>query len=535
MSEDGIKLNEGNAAADRFRDFSENFPGAVFIYDLKPDGKDIVEYISKKCFDIWEVQPEEALKDASPIWSIIVPEDVPVMTASIQKSASELSGWHCRWRVVTKSRKEKWLEGWGQPRKLPDGTIRWNSMILDVTKQRNAELALDASRDRALSVRHLETMGTLSSGIAHDFNNLLTVVAGNLDLLRMKLGNQQQFEPILESLSRAVYRGASLARNLLSFSRRHQSVEETIELLNFSDQFADLCRRTLSARLQLDSVYEAPALTITIDVGLLQNSLLNLVLNSRDAAEDSGKIEVRYSFDEAHDQLVIAVIDNGSGITDEVKKHLFEPFFTTKPIGKGTGLGLNLVKSFVEQYDGQVRVESHPGKGTKVEMVFPLTRLKVTGIKRRNANGVDRQDGPARMPSSAGRPTVVLVVEDDSEIRALLVEVLRINGYESVSASSGDDAFKIVQSSQTIDLILSDVMMPGKLLGTDLIGAARKLRPGLPIILMSGYVDSSRGSPLDVLNQYPDVMLLQKPMRPDVVLAAIKKVLSDYSVTNPES
>ncbi|MDZ4081811.1 MAG: PAS domain-containing protein, partial [Bdellovibrionales bacterium] len=202
MADDGIKLNEGNAAADRFRDFTENFPGAVFIYDVRPDGSDLVEYVSRKCWDIWEITPEEAIESAKPIWEIIVPEDVPVMAASIKKSAAEMSGWHCRWRVVTKSKKEKWLEGWGQPRKLPDGTIRWNSMILDVTRQRNAEIALEASRDRALSVRHLETIGTLSSGIAHDFNNLLTVVAGNLDLLRMRLGSQKQFEPILESLSR---------------------------------------------------------------------------------------------------------------------------------------------------------------------------------------------------------------------------------------------------------------------------------------------------------------------------------------------
>lgn len=526
MANDEIKLNEGNAASDRFRDFTENFPGAVFIYDVRPDGSDLVEYVSRKCWDIWEITPEQAIESAKPIWEIIVPEDVPVMAASINKSAAEMSGWHCRWRVVTKSKKEKWLEGWGQPRKLPDGTIRWNSMILDVTRQRNAEIALEASRDRALSARHLETIGTLSSGIAHDFNNLLTVVAGNLDLLRMRLGSQKQFEPILDSLSRAVYRGASLARNLLSFSRRHQSIEESIELLNFSDQFADLCRRTLSARLQLNSLYEAPGLSITIDVGLLQNSLLNLVLNSRDAVKDEGKIEVKYELNELSDELVISVSDNGSGMSDEVKSHLFEPFYTTKPIGKGTGLGLNLVHSFVEQYGGAVNVESTVGVGTKVTMTLPLTRLQVSGIKR-NSRGENKDNGSGNggtVPSK--RPSVILVVEDDADIRSLIVEVLKINGYETLSAGSGDEAFEIIQKTPVLDLVLSDVMMPGKLLGTDLVEKTRVLRPEISMILMSGYVDSSRGSPLDVLSKFPDIVLLQKPMRPDEILMAIKTALS---------
>jgi signal transduction histidine kinase/CheY-like chemotaxis protein len=527
VSEYGIKLHEGNAAADRFRDFSENFPGAVFIYDVKPDGSDILEYVSRKCVDIWEISPEEALENAKPIWDLIVTDDVPVMSASIQKSAKDMSGWHCRWRIVTKKSKQvKWLEGWGQPRKLVDGTIRWNSMILDVTRQRNAEQALEASRDRALGVRHLETMGTLSSGIAHDFNNLLTVVAGNLDLLRMKLGNEKQFEPILESLSRAVYRGSSLARNLLSFSRRHQSLEESIELHKFSDQFADLCRRTLSARLQLSSVYDAPGLSITIDVGLLQNSLLNLVLNSRDAVKEDGKVEVKYEVNEATDELLISVSDNGSGMSDDVKKHLFQPFFTTKPMGKGTGLGLNLVNTFAEQYGGTVSVESSVGLGTKMMIRLPLARLKVSRINQnRLSEAVDEGFSQTNISPEEKNAPIVLVVEDDPDIRSLIMEVLKIHRFQTISAANGDEAFAIIQSNQAIDLVLSDVMMPGKLLGTDLVKLARHIRPSLPMILMSGYVDSSRGSPLDVLSKFPDVMLLQKPMRPDEILIAIKNSL----------
>lgn len=525
MAADDVKLNEGNAASDRFRDFTENFPGAVFIYDVLPNGNDRVEFVSRKCFDLWEITPEEAIKSAKPIWDIIVPEDVPVMAASINKSAAEMSGWHCRWRVVTKSKTEKWLEGWGQPRKLSDGTIRWNSMILDVTRQRNAELALEVSRERALSVRHLETMGTLSSGIAHDFNSLLTVIAGNLDLLRMKLGSEKQFEPLLEGLSRAVYRGASLARNLLSYSKRHQSLEESIELLNFSDQFADLCRRTLSARLSLDSEYAAPGISIIIDVGLLQSSLLNLVLNCRDAIREDGKIELRYEINVESDELIVSVSDNGSGMSDEVKARLFEPFYTTKPMGKGTGLGLNLVHSFVEQYGGRVTVDSRIGLGTKVSMIFPLARLQVTGIKRNTCGGRSEVGALNGIPANKKTTPTVLVVEDDSDIRSLLQEILNINGYETLLAASGDDAFSTIQSNQHLDLVLSDVMMPGKLLGTDLVEMARQVRPNLPMILMSGYVDSSRGSPLDILSKFPDVPLLQKPMRPDEILTAIKAAL----------
>ncbi len=532
MTREKIELNEGNGPVDRFRDFVENFPGAVFIFDLKPDGTDLVEYISHKCFDIFEISSEAAIVSADPIWNTIVPEDVPRVRASIRKSADELSGWYCRWRAVTESKKEKWLEGWGQPRKLPDGTVRWNSMILDVTRQRNAEIALDLSRDRALSVRHLENMGTLSSGIAHDFNNLLTVVAGNLDLLRMKLGDQQQFEPILESLSRAVYRGASLARNLLSFSRRHQSMEETLELSSFADQFADLCRRTLSQRLNLNSVYEAPVTSLTIDVGALQNALLNLVLNSRDAVKEDGAIEVRYSIDDICNELVVSVTDDGCGMADEVKAHLFEPFFTTKPIGKGTGLGLSLVQSFVEQYEGTVKVDSRVGKGTTVSMRFPLSRIQSSGLQRKGytsaVSGTSSEFGPKSIGSKVGKVPTILVVEDDDDIRDLVVEILKMNHFDVINAANGDDAFAILQTTQPVDLVLSDVMMPGKLLGTDLVEVARVVRPNLPMILMSGYVDSSRGSPLDVLSRYPDVPLLNKPMRPDEILMAVRNCLPSF-------
>lgn len=237
------------------------------------------------------------------------------MQDSIQKSAREMSPWHCRWRVVTRSKTEKWLEGWGQPSLLEDGTIRWNSMILDVSKYRKAEMALEASRERALSARHLESTGALSSGVAHDFNNLLTVISGHVELVRLRCDHDPSLDSILVKLAGAIDRGASLAKNLLSCSRRHQSVQEVIDFSEFAEQFEELCNRTLSPRVRFSSFVDGNFGPIHIDVGMLQGSLLNLVFNARDAIEDQGDIVVRYSLDEVSRQLILSVADNGTGIS----------------------------------------------------------------------------------------------------------------------------------------------------------------------------------------------------------------------------
>lgn len=527
MSKPTQSLDELTADARRFRDFNANFPGAIFVYDLTPDGTDSVSYISEKCFDIWEVHAKDVVKDATPLWAIIAPEDVPVMQESIQKSAREMSPWHCRWRVVTSSKTEKWLEGWGQPSRLEDGTIRWNSMILDVSRYRKAEIALEASRERAISARHLESIGALSSGIAHDFNNLLTVIAGHVELMRLKCGQDQSLEPILANLAGAIDRGASLAKNLLSYSRRHQSVEEVIDLSLFARQFEELCKRTLSPRVRFSSLVDVNFGSLYIDVGMLQSSLLNLVLNGRDAIEDQGNIVVRYSLDEASQQLVISVSDSGTGISSDAKEHLFEPFYTTKPIGQGTGLGLSLVRDFVEKYEGRVQVDSELGKGTAISLRLPIDRLRERQDGRPSSSVVlDGESGRKGTQVDKAIQQRVLVVEDDPDILEMIMDVLRLYGFEPLGANSGDSALPFLEGQEKIDALISDVMMPGSLLGTDLVGKARTLRPKLPIILMSGYVDISRGSPLDVLEKHPDVAFLQKPARPDEIVAQLKRILA---------
>jgi signal transduction histidine kinase len=512
-------LDDLHAQAKRFRDFNANFPGAIFVYDLRPDGTDVVSYISEKCFEIWEVHAEDVLNDARPLWAIIAPEDVVIMRESIQKSAREMSPWHCRWRVITASHSEKWLEGWGQPICLANGTIRWNSMILDVSKYRKAEIALEISRERVASARHLESIGLLSSGIAHDFNNLLTVIAGHVELLKLKSGIDSKLEPILAQLSGAITRGSSLASNLLSYSRRHQSVEDVFDLKKFALQFEEFCKRTLSPRIKFSSFIDANLGSVLMDVGMLQSSLLNLILNSRDAVADEGEINLRYALQDTDDILVISVTDNGTGIPREVIEHVFEPFYTTKPVGKGTGLGLNMVRSFVDKYGGQVEIQSDIGKGAIVSLRFPMKKIRCESDLRTNLDSVSlglRHEICER----------VLVVEDDPDILGVMIEILKIYGFDPIGMASADSALGYIESGAAVDALISDVMMPGALLGTGLVEKAKLLRPNLPIVLMSGYVDISRGSPLDVLGKYPDVAFVQKPARPEEIVTQLKRVLN---------
>jgi signal transduction histidine kinase/ActR/RegA family two-component response regulator len=512
------RLNE------RFGDLAENVPGAIFRYVLHPDGRDEVEYMSPGCLDIWEVSAEDIRDTPARLWEIIVPEDVPGMQASILRSAEQLSPWQHRWRVVTRSGKQKQLQGYGQPRALENGSVLWNSAIFDVTVEVEAQEKL-REQDRMLAeALKQDIIGRLAGGVAHDFNNLLAIVMGNAELL---LSNDREDEAAtyLKEIVQAAQRGSDLTRSLLAFARKSDLRPVVIDVNSAIANMHNLIRRTLPENIDIETSLMAGLWRVKADPSELERALLNLTLNSRDGMPNGGKLtietaNVRISDDYIDERLediepgryvMLAVSDTGEGMPAEVLERVFEPFFTTKGTDKGTGLGLPTVQGFAKQSSGTVRVYSETGKGVSVKVYLKAVfdRPEVEPAKPKVA-----------LETSRAR---VLVVEDNEAVRRSVTRTLKAVGYSIIEAVSGDAALALFDDNgESIDVILTDVIMPGRYQGPDLVRQIRKRRPDIPVIFMSGYPHEANVHGNGMLEN--DVALT-KPVRRTELLFALEKAL----------
>ena len=372
------------------------------------------------------------------------------------------------------------------------------------------------------SLRHaqkLEALGQLTGGVAHDFNNLLMVITAGLDML------ERQHDParrarMLQGMRQAAQRGASLTRQLLAFSRSHALRPETVDLSRHLRDMRDMLDRSLRGDVHVD-VQLAPDLwPLEVDPGELELVLLNLAVNARDAMPGGGTITIRGenrpALDEgrlAGDFVSLSVNDTGSGMTDEVKAHVFEPFFTTKEIGKGSGLGLAQVYGFAQQSGGTVDIVSSPGQGTSITLLLPRSHRSVPDAPPAHA-AIDTMS-----PNLSG---VVLLVEDDSEVAALVRDMLVDLGYEVVHASSAEAALGALADRRRIDLVFSDIMMAGGTNGVELAREIHKRRSGTPILLTSGYSEPVRDQATEL-----GIQVLPKPYGLDDLRVAIADTLAE--------
>ncbi len=358
--------------------------------------------------------------------------------------------------------------------------------IQDITEQEQLEAQLQQAQK-------MEALGQLTGGVAHDFNNLLTVIMGNVELLREQLGQER---PALAALGEvalsAAQRAAALTRRLLTFARQTPLQAEAIALPRLFAEIEPLLRRVLGPdqTLAIDLPADLPA--IQTDRNQLENAIINLIANARDAMGERGRLRVhaenlRLDSAAALGDLApgsyvrLGISDDGCGMTPEVASHAFEPFYTTKGPGKGSGLGLSTVYGFARQSGGAAAIETLPGRGTTVWLTLPQA-------------GAVRSPAPAAEPGGDESPTggsVVLVVEDDPGIRRLALAQLGQLGYRTLEAANGLAAEGILRSDEPIDLMLSDVVMPGGVGGLDLVRLARQIRPGMKCLLMSGYAEDA--------------------------------------------
>ncbi|HBR1700818.1 TPA: response regulator [Klebsiella pneumoniae] len=369
-----------------------------------------------------------------------------------------------------------------------------NQMEIDRIKRQELEEAL-------LHSQKMKAVGQLTGGLAHDFNNLLAVIIGSLELVEPDARDA----PRLSRALKAAERGALLTQRLLAFSRKQALHPQAAAMAPLLENLSELMRHSLPATLSLEIEAQSPAWPAWIDVGQLENALINLVMNARDAmAGRGGVIKIRTwnqrvtrSSGQRQDMVALEVIDHGSGMSQAVKARVFEPFFTTKATGSGSGsgLGLSMVYGFVRQSGGRVALESAPGQGTTVRLQLPRA---LTEVEKEVAPAVDE-------PPPAGE-RLALVLEDEEDVRQTLCEQLHQLGWLTLETASGEEALQLLEASPDIALLISDLMLPGALSGADVIHTARRRFPALPVLLISGQDLRPAQNPA-----LPEVEWLRKP------------------------
>jgi signal transduction histidine kinase len=411
-------------------------------------------------------------------------------------------------------------------------------VIIALRRSRIADRAVIAARaetDRReiaeaslRQIQKMEIVGELTGGVAHDFNNLLTAIGGNLDLILRGADDAGRVRRLANAALQAAQRGARITQQLLMFARRQVLRAETLNLNRVLIEFEGLMAHAVSETIHLQFHLDAVLDPCRIDRSQFEAALLNLIVNARDALSDGGRITIETRnvlFDEAYtgenpeivpgSYVMLAVSDNGTGIDRAVLPRVFEPFFTTKDVGKGSGLGLSQVYGFAQQSGGHVKIYSEVGIGTTVKLYLPKTT-------ERPVEGERQSLIPLR---SANDGETILVVEDDDAVLTMAVESLADLGYRVLVAHDGREALEIVNGPERIDILFSDIVMPGGINGAQLATEARRLRPGIKVLLTSGYTAAALGD-----QELPEeIPVLNKPYRRDELAAQLRVVTGGLS------
>lgn len=387
----------------------------------------------------------------------------------------------------------------------------------DVTERLRNQARLAEAEEYVRQTQKFEAIGQLTGGIAHDFNNLLQVLAGGISILERQMYGDS-VRRMLEGMRRATTRGASLTRQLLAFSRRQALQPEPVDLAQQIEHMRDILDRTLRGDVVVEAQLPEGLWDVLVDPNELELTVLNLCVNARDAMPKGGIITIRAENqarivreDLKGDFVALAIRDTGTGMSPEIMEHIFEPFFTTKDVGKGSGLGLAQVYGFAKQSGGTVLVESQPGVGTTVTLLLPRSERQASPASQEGARN------PAPRESLAGS---VLLVEDDEEVATLVSEMFRELGYSITRAASSEAALGALADGRVVDLVFSDIMMPGPMNGFELAKEIRRRRPPQKILLTSGYPDAASRS-----DQDGDFVILLKPYEIQDLKASLERAL----------
>lgn len=390
--------------------------------------------------------------------------------------------------------------------KMREGKFRWFAWSIvgedghfycsarDITEDKAQAAALEKAEEQLRQAQKMDAVGQLTGGIAHDFNNILGGILGALEVsqLRLEQGKVEDIPKLLNLATASAQRAAALTHRLLAFSRRQTLDPKAMDINRLVAGLEDMIARTIGPAVQLEVVRSANLWPVFADPSQVDNALLNLCINARDAMPHGGRLTIetanrwidhRTAKDRgvrAGQYVSLCVSDSGMGMSADTQARAFDPFFTTKPLGQGTGLGLSMIYGFARQSDGDVRIYSEEGKGTMVCLYLP----------RHHGEAIIEPD-PLVGTAEPGAGEAILVVEDEASIRMLVVSVLSEQGYLVMEAKDGPEALAIVRSKAAIDLLISDVGLPSGMNGRQVADAAREVRPGLPVLFMTGYAENA--------------------------------------------
>lgn len=369
--------------------------------------------------------------------------------------------------------------------------VGYAKITRDVTERYEAALKLQKIQKQLADSRRMDALGQLTGGVAHDFNNLLMIISGSLIYMRKAAERDERLRRSVLAVEKAAERGASLTRQLLTFARRQSVTPEIMDFGKRAQGFKDLLRTAVGKNIDLEMESASDTWPVLVDLSEFETALVNLAINARDAMPNGGRLSLAVSnrhleeSDHHGDFVVFSMTDSGEGIPPDIVAKVFEPFFTTKAVGKGTGLGLSQVHGFVHQAGGFLDLNSELGRGTRISLYLP-----------RAIPNTDNSADDSQALSSNGR---VLLVEDNPSVAEVCGEMLEQLGYSVTRASNGLEALEAIEHNG-IDLMFSDIVMPGKFDGIDLARQVRRLRPELPILLTTGY-SGARKSEFPILRK----------------------------------
>jgi PAS domain S-box-containing protein len=530
---------EALATAAKFEMFAQTMPSMVWT--SLPDGR--IEWFNARVPEYTGINAAALKPDG---WTPVHPDDVETATRDWQEAVASGTPYKTEYRIRRHDGEYRWHITRAVPIRGQDGAIiRWIGTSADIQDQKNSENALAelnatlekqvfertaelmAAEESLRQSQKMEAVGQLTGGLAHDFNNLLTGISGSLELLEARLaqGRHAELERYLQMAKGAAKRAAALTHGLLAFSRRQTLDPKPVEMNRLVAGMDELIRRTVGPAVNL-RVDPAPELWMTrADPNQMENALLNLCINARDAMPDGGSLTIETGncwLDEAQAKKLdleagayvrLTVRDTGGGMTADVVARAFDPFFTTKPIGAGTGLGLSMVYGFVRQSGGQARIFSEVGAGTSLCLYLP----RYTGEQ-------DVTDAAPDLPGTErGDGETVLVVDDEPTVRMLVNEVLEELGYDTLEAEDGPSGLKILESARRVDLLVTDVGLPGGMNGRQLADAALTARPGLKILFITGYAETTIIGGGDLR---PGMHIVTKPFSLETLGRRIKEIIT---------
>ncbi|WP_180287334.1 hybrid sensor histidine kinase/response regulator [Puniceibacterium antarcticum] len=509
----------------RLMDIVESVPGAILRHEVVAGGLNQFVYLSQGCAELFDLPMETIAADKGRIRQVFSSGDLNVFDALYTHQASDALPFERKVDILTAQKTRKRVHVIARPKVRPQGGVIWTTVILDITRHAELEADLLKSREMLLHTQKMEAIGELSGGMAHDFNNLLTVILGNLELLKEDVLIEHHGDYIAEAIA-ATRRGSELTRNLLSFARRAPLRPQTLDINEVIQGLHSMMHRTLPGHIELQTSLMGGLWLTRLDRSQVENAVLNLVINARDAMSQGGKLTIETANIRLNDDYIqerqesipsgryvmVAITDTGTGIPREILEQVFQPFFTTKAANGGTGLGLSSVLGFTKQSGGTTQIYSEPGVGTSVKMYFRADPSATAFVPR-------TPDAPQ---ARAGQKMRILLVEDEAAVRKVMRLRLEAEGCQVIEARSGDEGYRIFLSERPFDLIVTDIVMPGKLMGTGMIRELRKIDDNIRVIFMSGYPTEAA---IHGNGVHAEDLQIMKPVSRDDLIRAIEKVM----------